>query len=260
MQLHWMHINSRNIFDTWDMNDDEWSDVPIPLAKGLYSEPQPSLTTRGDGHICIIDPFKKVAYEMSKYFEWQDDPPACTTFNIWDLNGSGVGNPFEGEKWWARGGKGSGFPLIAGILRPEEVLSGEIRHALTFSFNHNRKIDGDQQLIMNPPACRNDGEYVGEQYPLEGMLFQLDPSLTEADFDQWGLTAEGKVLARALQTYGMYLGDNGGDMALAVQLLGPTEEENRAEWDRLIPGFYRNVKNIPTDRFRVVYTVDPIRR
>jgi hypothetical protein len=255
MDLHWVHMNSPNIFDTWDQDNNGVSDIPFPLAKGTYPEPT------ADGHICIIDPFKKVAYEMSRHPGWTNNTPTCTTLNVWDLTGDGTGNPFEGKKWWARGGRGSGFPIIAGLLRPEEVLSGEIRHALTFTFGSNRKSDdGTDQIMIRPVACRSDGQDIGPQYPIEGMLFQLDPSLTEADFDRWGLTREGKVLARALQKYGMYLGDIGGDLALQVQLLGSTAAESRAAWDRLIPGFYSNVNKIPSNLFRVVYTGEPTLR
>ncbi len=262
MDLHWMHMNSIRIFDFWDVDRDHASDVPLPLAKGMYPEPE------SDGHICIIDPFRKVAYEMSKYYGWGDgevwvedrpanDPPECTTFNVWDLTGDGVGNPFEGWKWGIRGGRGSGFPVIAGMLRPEELLSGEIRHALVFTFWENRIADNGDNIMMLPPACRSDGMHAGSKYPIEGMCFQLDPSLTEKDFDAWGLTSEGKVLARALQKYGMYLGDNGGSMALTVQLLGPTKEKHLAAWEKIAPGFYATVKKIPANRFRVVDTVEP---
>lgn len=115
-------------------------------------------------------------------------------------------------------------------------------------------------MMIRPPACRSDGQSIGAQYPVEGMLFQLDTSLTDADFDSWGLTREGKVLARALQKYGMYLGDIGGDMALQVQLIGSTKTENRAAWDQLAPGFYNAVSKIPANLFRVVYTGEPTLR
>lgn len=248
-----VHVRSDNIFDRWDEDKDGWSDVAIPLAKELYPEPTE------DGHICIVDPILNLAYEMSRYNGWKSHPPTCTTFNIWDLKGDGVGDPFEGKKWWARGGKGSGFPLIAGILRPEEIAAGEIRHALTFSFELNRQA-ADGRNVFLPPACRSDGRNVGSQYPMEGMRFQLDPSLSDAEFDSWGLTPEAKIVARALQKYGMFLGDNGGDMAIAVQLLGPNPHANREAWDSLFPGLYKSVKKIPTNRFRVVYTGEPIVR
>jgi hypothetical protein len=41
------------------------------------------------------------------------------------------------------------------------------------------------------------------------------------------------------------------------QLLRPTGEENLAEWERRLPGFFRNVEKIPTSRLRIVHTVEP---
>jgi hypothetical protein len=71
----------------------------------------------------------------------------------------------------------------------------------------------------------------------------------------WGLTAEGKVVARALQQYGAYLVDVGGAMAFAVQLLGRDAGAHRAAWDTLFgPEFYTNVNRIPTSRLRVIDT------
>jgi hypothetical protein len=113
---------------------------------------------------------------------------------------------------------------------------------------------------LEPPACRSDGLCVGAQFPIEGMRFQLDPALGEADFDAWGLTREAKIVARALQTYGMFLCDHGGDMALQVQLLDLSTAEHRRAWEAQWPGLYAAVERIPTDRFRVVYTGEAIRK
>lgn len=246
-------VHSDKIFDTWDKDMDGWSDEGVPLTRDMWHEPTV------DGHICIIDPFKKIAWEMSKFHFPEDEAPSCTTFNIWDLTGTGVGTPFEGKRWWARGGRGSGFPLIAGLVRPEELAAGEIRHALIFSMPKNRRGDDGRTLFL-PPASRSDGKYKGRQYPVEGMRFQLDPSLTEKDFDKWGLSRESKIVARALQRYGMYLCDNGGAMVILVQLLGPSRSENRKKWEEVFPGFYENIRRIPTDKFRVVYTGEPVKR
>jgi len=244
-------VKSDVIFDFWDQDRDGWSDVGVPITADMWAEPTK------DGHICIIDPFKKISYEMSRFNLLENGTPTCTTFNIWDITSRGVGDSNQGYRWKARGGRGSGFPIIAGLLRPEEVSAGEIRHALVFTFNMNR-ISEDGSKIFLPPACRSDGKYIGTQYPIEGMRFQLDPLLTEKDFDSWGLNKEGKIIARALQRYGMYVCDNGGAMALQVQLLAPIPEDNYRIWEELFPGFHKNIENIPVKRFRVIYTGEPI--
>lgn len=243
-------VRSDVIFDTWDRDRDGWSDVGAPVTVAMWAEPTK------DGHLSIVDPLKKTAWEFSR-FEHDGTTPRCTTFNIWDLSGKGMASSEEGRRWSARGGRGSGFPLIAGLIRPEELAAGEIRHALVFTFSKNRRA-ADGRTIFLPPASRSDGRHAGHQYPIEGMRFQLDPALTERDFDRWGLNREGKVLARALQKYGMFVGDNGGAMALQPQLLGPTAEEHQRKWQSLFPGFYSNVGKIPTSSLRVVYTGEPI--
>ena len=246
-------MQSKIIFDTWGKDRDGCSDVGVPLTETMWAEP-----TR-EHHLCIVDPFKNTAWEFGYYTRMEDGTPRCTTFNIWDLTGSGVGNPFEGRRWRARGGRASGFPLIAGLLRPEELADGEIRHALAFGFVHNRGDKNDvYQTFMYPPACRSDGTFEGKQYPIEGMRFQLDPTLGEKDFNAWGLNREGKIVARALQKYGMFLGDSGAAMVLWPQLLGPSKEENLKRWEELYPGFYKNVEKIPTSKFRVLYTGEPV--
>lgn len=242
-------VKSRKIFDLWDQNRDNWSDIAIPIDPSMWQEPT------SDGHIVIIDPVKKISWEMSRFKWYQNElgqlVPKATTFNIWDLTDKGYAEP-KGKRWQLRGGRGSGFPLIAGVIRPEELESGAIRHALVFTYPENRRSEEGKDIFISPPAARSDGQFIGSQYPIEGMRFQLDPSLTDADFERWGLNREGKIIAKALQTYGMYLGDNGGAMALAVQMLAPSKKENRMIWDKLFPEFYKNIKKIPTNKLRVI--------
>ena len=247
-------VKSDRIFDLWDKNLDGWSDDPIPIDRDMWGEQSE------DGHIIIVDPFKMLAWEMSS-FKWSNTVkgpvPTGTTLNIWDLKGPGYAQPFEGKRWHQRGGRGSGFPILAGIIRPEEIAEGEIRHALVFMFNKNRKGGDDQELFIAPPAVRSDGEFQGEQFPIEGMRFQLNPKLTDADFDDWGLTKEAKIVAHALQRYGMYLGDNGGAMSIGVQLMARDEQSQLQYWNNLFPDLYRSIKKIPTAQFRLISTAFP---
>lgn len=239
-------VRSDRIYDDWDADRDGWSDVGAPLHPSMWWE------ATSDGHICVLDPARNLAWEMSR-FDWlSDGTPTCTTFNVWDLTGAGHGDHNEGDRWQLRGGRGSGFPLIAGLVRPEEVRAGEIRHALVFTFSEVRMSDEGWDMFVAPPACRGDGNMVGDQYPIEGMRLQLNPELTESDFDEWGLTEEAKVMARALQTYGMYLCDRGGDMAIQVQLLSDRPALHRSRWEDRLPGFFKSIEKIRTDQFRVV--------
>ena len=232
-------------FDTWDYNNDLITDIGVPIDTTLWGE------QTEDGHIIVIDTLYDLAWEMSRFKGIEDGLINCSTFNVWDLTGKGVGDPNEGVRWKARGGRGSGFPNIAGLIRPEEVQAGEIRHAMTFTFETNRKDH------IYYPAARTDGRFDFPDAPAEGMLFQLNPELTDEDFDRWGLSASAKVVARALQAYGMYLCDNGGSMAMQLQLLDKSTEVNRQKWDTLAPGLYSSISGIPTGQFRLINTGAP---
>jgi hypothetical protein len=233
-------------FDTWDINNDFITDISVPIDTTMWGE------QTEDGHMIIIDTLYNLSWEMSRFKGIENGMINCSTFNLWDLTGTGVGDPNEGKRWKARGGRGSGFPNIAGLIRPEEVQAGEIRHALAFTFATNKKDE------FYYPASRTDGRFDIADAPAEGMLFQLNPQLTDKDFNNWGLSNGAKVVAKALQKYGMYLCDNGGDMALQAQLLDENTEVNRKKWDNISPGLYSSVSKIPTNQFRLINTGEPL--
>ena len=245
-KMEHLRAKSSYPFDIWDCNNDFITDIGVPINSSMWGE------QTEDGHIVIIDTIFNYSWEMSRFKGIVNDTINCSTFNVWDLTGTGVGNPNEGKRWKSRGGRGSGFPNIAGLIRPEEIISGEIRHALAFTYSRVKKND------FYYPACRTDGNLENENVPAEGMLFQLNPQLTDSDFEDWGLSAGAKVVARALQKYGMYLCDRGGDMALQLQLLDADSGEHRKKWNEISPGFYTSVVNIPTNHFQLIYTGEPV--
>ncbi len=233
-------------FDIWDPDNDRVTEVPAPVNDSMWGE------QTADGHISIVDPIYGILWEMSRFRGIFNNFINCSTFNIWDLTGPGVGDPNEGLRAKARGGRGSGFPVIAGLIRPEEIRSGEIRHALCFTFDSVKRND------IYYPACRSDGKSDLFDAPAEGMLFQLNPELSDADFDKWGLSPGARIVARALQKYGMYLCDCGGPMALQLQLHDKDVNISRQKWDEEAPGLYETIKHIPTSQFRLLFTVDPV--
>jgi hypothetical protein len=223
------------------ITDEAW-----PASADMWGE------STADGHIALIDladPSAPLAIEASRY-AWNGSatyPPTCTTFNIWDLLGEGVAYPppnIPGRG--AVGGRGAGFPVVAGLLRPEEVEEDQIDHALVFTFNRNRT-----DTYLSPPAARSDGAAgTGTELPAEGMLLQLDPA-----FDVTTLSSVyAQRVARALQEYGMYDGDNGGAMAISVQALAPSPTDHRNAWEARTPGMYDGIEGIPVSALRVIDT------
>ncbi|MCD6416831.1 MAG: fibronectin type III domain-containing protein, partial [Planctomycetes bacterium] len=129
----------------------------------------------------------------------------------------------------------------AGLIRPWEIRQGHINHALAFACK------GPSGLYVFP-ATRSDGQGGLRSFP-EGARLQLDPGLTDRDFERWGLSAAGKVIARALQEYGMILVDGGGHPKIYV------EGEHTASWNGLVEA--DTVKPIPYSAFRLLCLTAP---
>ncbi|MBN1867490.1 hypothetical protein JW916_09385 [Candidatus Sumerlaeota bacterium] len=213
--------------------------VDIPIPSGVWPDPAE------DGHMLLVDPVLRKSWDFSCAKRLSSKRWQASRLDIWDLDGPGYRNAFEGDYWWTYGARGSGMPLVAGLVRPEEIQAGVIRHALVFASPINRKsatIGGPTELFC-PPASRTDGQGIGHEFIPEGARLQLDPDL---DLESLGLSQPAKVVARALQEYGMYNGDNSETFKLYFQNLGPDGEEWRSLFE------FDDLNKIPVVRFRVI--------
>jgi hypothetical protein len=91
----------------------------------------------------------------------------------------------------------AGLPILPGLARYDEVVAGEIRHALRFTVP-------ETQRAYLWPARHFASRIEDEAYPPMGARFRL-----RADTDISGFSAQNQVILRALQRYGMILADNG---------------------------------------------------
>jgi hypothetical protein len=140
------------------------------------------------------------------------------------------------------GSRGAGLPYLAGLVRPCELRSGKIEHAIAFGTNSA----GEDYVY---PATKSDGVGGFPNVP-EGVRFQLDPALTEQDFERWGLSREGRIIARTLQEYGMILVNGSGRTKIYVEYEGTARWQGRINSATLAP--------IPLSSFRAL-TGDPTR-
>ena len=148
-----------------------------------------------------------------------------------DLRGKGVIKPGEGAC------RAAGFPLIAGLIRPEEIKQGRIEHALVFAYN------APKHRAYVYPASNSDGKSTRPGAIPEGAGLLLDPSL---DIDSLGLKPAAKIIAKALQEYGMYLGDGAGGFACYAEVF----PGRKSKWEGILDNF--DLFNIPTEEFRVL--------
>jgi hypothetical protein len=176
----------------------------VPIPAGAVPDPQ------GDGHMLIIDRVNLIEWG---FYQARPDGTGwrCTLCANISLSGTGV-RPFKPQNptWYtSHGSRACGFPLVAGLVRAEAVRAGRIDHALEIAYPHIRA------GLYTSPASTAQAR-VGDQaiktrgIPCGGRI-QLDPTL---DLDSLGLSAGGKVVARALQEYGAYVGDFSGGISL----------------------------------------------
>jgi len=154
-----------------------------------------------DGYLAVVDPGSQREWDM-----WQ----ASRAGSSWSASaGAAVSTAGNGT---APSGTASGdaanFPLLAGIVRPEEIAQGHIDHALVFG------MPNVSSLGHVCPATHNDGSSTDPNALMEGSHLQLDPSV---NVDALPIPAWQKTIARALQTYGMYLRDQGGSFVIYAE-------------------------------------------
>jgi hypothetical protein len=160
---------------------------PIPVNPKIEGNPN-----SGDRHILIIERDTCTVYELfdASYEQggWHAGSGA-----IFDLNSHAL----RPDTWTSA--DAAGLPILPGLVRYEEVASGQINHALRFTVNQTRK-------AYLWPARHYASDLIGLQYPPMGQRFRL-----KADYNIQAFSPHVRVILQALKTYGMILADNGSD-------------------------------------------------
>lgn len=176
----------------------------IPIPDDAVASPP--FTDESDNHLCIVDRGRNLEWGM-----WAARKDATGRWftglgAVTDLAGSGVAPPWfvPAREFDSHRARASGFPLIAGLMLREEFKAGRIEHALVFAYDHCRT------GVFVPPASTAQVAVPGTAndrgIPMGGRI-QLDPAW---DVEASGLSASGKIIARALQRYGAFCGDYAG--------------------------------------------------
>lgn len=122
----------------------------------------------------------------------------------WDLTGSGVAT----QRQWTVGG--SGTPLLATIIRPEEIAAGVIEHPISCCLKYPANYN-----IYPPASTHQDKPIVTAQYAIPyGARIQLDPNI---NLDSLGLNPTAKIIAKAMQDYGIVVKEAGGGWVLYAE-------------------------------------------
>src|SRR5205085_5969383 len=143
-----------------------------------------------DRHAIAVDATHCVLYELfgahPQSAGWTADSGA-----IFDLRS----NALRPVTWTSA--DAAGLPIMPGLVTYDEVLSGEIKHAIRFTAPQTR-----HEYVW--PARHYASSLTGTQFPRMGERFRL-----KASFDISPYPSDVQVILRAMKRYGIMLADNG---------------------------------------------------
>jgi hypothetical protein len=164
--------------------DDESDAGPYPIPDA------PVIEAGSDGHMLLVDTEACRLYEL---FDARLSKGAWSAGSgaQWDL-GSNALRP----KGWTSA-DAAGLPILPGLVRYDEVAAGRILHALRFTVPRTRSA----YIYPARHEASSDGS---SSLPPMGLRMRL-----KAGANLSGLSPAARVIAVALQRYGMILADNG---------------------------------------------------
>ncbi len=172
--------------------DQMLSAVPVPPGA------QPAGPAGGDNDLVIYQPSSDTEWEIWGAQNNGGQWTRCYGGRISPVSGSAGVFPYP------YGLSASGLSYLASVIRVSELEAGNIAHALA--------VNVPCGAPPVAPANRSDGggSIAGGCIP-EGTHFRLDPTL---DLNALGLSPGALTIARAIQTYGMYVTDQAGGTIL----------------------------------------------
>ncbi len=164
---------------------------PYPIPSNVAIE------SGSDAHAIIVDTTNCVLYELFELQKLSNGSWYAGSGAIFNLNS----NALRPNGWTSA--DAAGFPMLPGLVRYDEVISGHIDHAIAFTAPQTRN-----SYIW--PARHAASSLSGAQYPQFGQRFRL-----KADYDISSFPPHVQVILQALKTYGMLLADNGTSWHIA---------------------------------------------
>ena len=172
--------------------DDESDPGPYPIPPDAPIEGGPK--GEGDRHVLVVDRDNWKLYELFSAFPDGRGGWKAASGAIFDLNS----NKLRPAGWTSA--DAAGLPILPGLVRYDEVVEQKtIEHALRFTVEVTRR-------AYVYPATHFASKRTDPYLPPMGMRVRL-----KKDFDTTGYPSEVQVILKALQKYGMFVADNGGD-------------------------------------------------
>lgn len=191
--------------------------VPVPANGNVEGEDGYACTNDGDCHLLVHDKANGKLYEM-----WRANISGGTfeggCLAVWNTRAA-YPETLRGDQ--CTSADAAGFPIAPLLFTADEVAAGEIKHAIRFILPNNRIRRG----YVRPATHGTQATTGGTNAPPYGVHLRL-----RADYPIDSLPSTGaKVVARAMQKYGMYHAD-GGNIALTAA----SDRYTTAKWDGLL--------------------------
>ena len=185
--------------------------VPSTLSIPANTTPDP----RYDGWLSVIDRENGMGYDFWRARREGDGTISYQFGKAWTLDGPGFSRPVGVDPERAVGARGSGLPLFAGVIGPDELERGEINHALAIS------VPGLARRNFVQPASVTDG--VGNRKSLPaGARIRLRDDVTIDERALRSLKGQRRRTAdavlTALRTYGAIVVDRAAVPSLYAPL------------------------------------------
>src|SRR5687768_16869303 len=211
--------------------DCDMAEVPIPAVGSIEGETGYQCTAGGDCHLIVVDRDAGKLYEMYKADVGATFRGGCLA--VWEMD-KAYGETLRGDQ--CASADAAGLPIAPMLFTADEVAAGEIAHAIRFVLPNDRLRRGFVR-----PAVHGTDTTGPENGPPYGVHLRL-----RANYPLDSLPSEGaKVVARALQKYGMIHAD-GGEVALTAA----SDRYTTAKWAGLLTD--RDLEFLKVEDFEVV--------
>jgi hypothetical protein len=176
---------------------------PLPANGAVEGESGYACTSGGDCHLLVVDGAHDKLYEMyAANLSGGTLQTLCAI--VWDLTRS-YPPQLRGDQCTST--DAAGLPVAALLFTADEIAAGSIDHAIRYILPNARMAKG----VFVRPATHAGAPSGGASLPPYGTRLRLKASYPLASLPSDGA----RVVARALQQYGMILAD-GGNIALTA--------------------------------------------
>lgn len=214
--------------------------LPCPSGGDQFCYPIPLTAPIEGGPDAPVDSDRHVLY-----LDTAGAPGNCTLYELYNAqNPSGAGwtaangaifhlgsNALRPDGWTSA--DAAGLPILPGLVRYDEVMAGEIRHAIRFTVSRT-----SQGYIH--PATHAAGSSSTTLPPM-GLRVRL-----KAAFDTSRFSGPTLVILTAMKRYGMILADNGSNWYFSG--------ESHEGWEPLMDGLLAGFRQVHGSDFEAVDT------